>query len=144
MIYRFVNHASLVAWETSSARRRCLAQGEDLVEERRVEKLTEVEGWFDSAQKTQQVRDGLASQAPRPPRWKQTVSVWLAFFPVSLIFGLLIEAIFPDWSEFGTITKVFLTTTILTPVMTVWVLPLITRILQSWLTAAVGKENTTL
>ena len=47
------------------------------------------------------------------------MSLWLAFFPVSLIFGLLIEAIFPDWSEFGTITKVFLTTTILTPVMTV-------------------------
>lgn len=103
-----------------------------MVEERRIEKYTGMEGWFDSFPQSE---EALASRAPQPPRWKQAVSVWLAFFPVSLIFALLVEAVYPTWSGLWTAARVLVTTTVLTPVMTVWVLPVVTRLLRSWLTS---------
>ena len=129
MLYRFADPSSLSAWESSRSRKVWLDQGDGLVEERRVEKHTGIEGWFDSAPTS----EALSSPPPRPARWKQAVSVWLAFFPVSLIFALLVEALYPAWSGLWTTARVFLTTTILTPIMTVWVLPLVTWLLRSWL-----------
>lgn len=133
MLYRFADAASLAGWENSNSRRQWLDQGKGLVEERRVQKLTGIEGWFDS-DKMPEVDPEETRPASRPPRWKQAVSVWLAFFPVSLVFALIVEALFPAWGGLGTITRVFITTTVLTPVMTVWVLPWITRVLYAWLT----------
>ena len=49
MLYRFEDPSSLSAWEGSSCRQSWLDQGAGLVEERRVEKLTGIEGWFDSS-----------------------------------------------------------------------------------------------
>lgn len=130
MLYRFADPSSLSAWEGSSCRQSWLDEGDGLVEERRVEKLTGIEGWFDSIPRSHQAS---ASPPPRPARWKQAVSVWLAFFPVSLIFALLIEGLYPAWGELWTTARVSVTTTILTPIMTVWVLPIVTRLLRSWL-----------
>ncbi|WP_247046340.1 antibiotic biosynthesis monooxygenase [Arthrobacter rhizosphaerae] len=129
MLYRFADPSSLSAWESSGSRKAWLEQGDGLIEERRVEKLTGIEGWFDSTPRP----NDLSSPSPRPARWKQAVSVWLAFFPVSLIFALLVEALYPAWSGLWTTARVFVTTTILTPIMTVWVLPVVTRLLRSWL-----------
>lgn len=130
MLYRFEDPSSLSAWEGSSCRQSWLDQGAGLVEERRVEKLTGIEGWFDSSP---QSHEASVSPPQRPARWKQAVSVWLAFFPVSLIFALLIEGLYPAWGGLWTTARVFVTTTILTPIMTVWVLPVVTRLLRSWL-----------
>ncbi|WP_457967312.1 antibiotic biosynthesis monooxygenase [Arthrobacter sp. D1-29] len=139
MLYRFADPFALSAWESSSTRKGWLDQGNGLVEERRVEKLTGIEGWFDSTQS----RELLSSPPPRPARWKQAVSVWLAFFPVSLVFALLMEAVYPAWGGLWTTARVFVTTTVLTPIMTVWVLPVVTRLLRSWLipdNASVSKQ----
>lgn len=130
VLYRFADPSSLSAWEGSSSRKGWLDQGDGLIEEGRVEKLTGIEGWFDSIP---QPDSGRSVPPSRPVRWKQAVSVWLAFFPVSLIFALVIESLYPEWSGLWTAARVFVTTTILTPIMTVWVLPVVTRLLRSWL-----------
>lgn len=143
MLYRFADSASLGAWESSSSRKQWLAQGEGLVEERRVEKVTGLEGWFESSRESPNLATGTTVSPLRPPRWKQTVSVWLAFFPVSLAFALLVESFWPAWGEMWTAPRVFVTTTILTPLMTVWILPIITRVLQPWLTTGRGSLRVT-
>ncbi|WIE54376.1 antibiotic biosynthesis monooxygenase [Curtobacterium sp. MCBD17_003] len=127
MLYRFADHTTLATWENSDDRLRWLDEGRDLVVESRVEKRTGIEGWFDVP------RDAPSDSAP--PRWKQAVSIWLGFFPVNLVFTLLVTAFVPFWPTFPTVPKVLLTTLVLTPVMTFWVLPFVTRLIRPWLLA---------
>lgn len=68
----------------------------------------------------------------KPPRWKQAVAIWLAFFPVSLLFNLL----FGHWlAALDLVPRVLLSTLALTPVMVYLFIPLSTRLLAGWLHA---------
>ncbi len=125
MLYRFADERLLAAWENSDDRQRWLELGRDLVVESRVEKRTGIEGWFDVPR--------AAPASASPPRWKQATSIWLGFFPVNLVFTLLVTAFVPGWADLPTLAKVLATTLVLTPVMTYWVLPAVTRLLRSWL-----------
>ena len=141
MLYRFANAELLDEWETSEERARWLEAGRGMVEERVVNRRTGIEGWFDVPATTTQldvVAGGPATKIPlvRPPRWKQATSIWLGFFPVNLVFTLLVTAFVPGWGDVPTAVKVLITTSILTPLMAYWVLPFVTRILHPWLNAA--------
>ena len=68
-----------------------------------------------------------------PPRWKQAVIIGLGFYPVNLAFTLLAVALIPGWRSFWPLLTVLVSTLVLTPVMTYWVLPFITRMLRPWL-----------
>jgi antibiotic biosynthesis monooxygenase (ABM) superfamily enzyme len=48
MLYRFADADTLDAWQTSPERTRWLEGGRGLVEERRVHRVTGIEGWFDA------------------------------------------------------------------------------------------------
>jgi uncharacterized protein len=126
MLYRFGDARMLDAWESSEERAAWLAEGSDLVEERRVERRTGIEGWFDTPQ------DGADGPAA-PPRWKQAVSIWLGFFPVNLVFTVLVVLAFPWWPTLDVLPRILITTLVLTPIMTYWVLPFVTRMLHPWL-----------
>ncbi|WP_213816882.1 antibiotic biosynthesis monooxygenase [Glaciihabitans sp. dw_435] len=129
MLYRFSNQHLLDAWEGSDDRAGWLEEGRELVVESRVEKRTGIEGWFDvPSTESSAVRTPLA-----PPRWKQAVSIWLGFFPVNLVFTLLVTGLVPGWGDVATALKVLITTVILTPIMAYWVLPAVTRMLRPWL-----------
>jgi len=127
MLYRFADHDSLSTWETSDDRLRWLDLGRDLVVESRVERRSGIEGWFDVPQ------DAPASAAP--PRWKQAVSIWLGFFPVNLVFTLLVGAFVPAFAHLPAFPRVLVTTLVLTPIMTFWVLPFVTKTIRPWLLA---------
>jgi antibiotic biosynthesis monooxygenase (ABM) superfamily enzyme len=127
MLYRFADHDSLATWENSDDRLRWLDLGRDLVVESRVEKRTGIEGWFDAPQ------DAPASSAP--PRWKQAVSIWLGFFPVNLAFTYLVSWLVPAFGTLPVLPRVLITTVVLTPIMTFWVLPFVTRMIRPWLLA---------
>ncbi|GAB2447051.1 antibiotic biosynthesis monooxygenase (ABM) superfamily enzyme [Conyzicola lurida] len=129
MLYRFGSQDTLDAWETSPDRLGWLETGRDLVSESRVEKRTGIEGWFDSPESA--LGEPAASVAP--PRWKQASSIWLGFFPVNLVFTLLVTAFVPGWNDLPTALKVLITTSVLTPIMAYWVLPGVTRLLRPWL-----------
>ncbi len=126
MLYRFSCHDDLDRWERSSERSRWLRSAGDMAEPTRVEHRTGIEGWFDDP--GEQSVDDLAP--PSPPRWKQAVVIWLAFFPTNLFFTWLLASVTADWLL---VLRVLFMTVMLTPVMTYLVLPAMTRALQPWL-----------
>ncbi|SDM47873.1 hypothetical protein SAMN05216368_10198 [Cryobacterium flavum] len=128
MLYRFSDPESLEAWENSDERTEWLEAGTDLVLDAHVEKRTGIEGWFDGMQP----EPGEPALVP-PPRWKQAISIWLGFFPVNLVFTLLVTWFVPGWGDLATALKVLLTTLVLTPLMAYFVLPWVTRMLRPWL-----------
>lgn len=142
MLYRFANEATLEAWEGSAERTWWLSMGEGFVRSERSKRRTGIEGWFDDpATGSVPVPDAAASASldelpPAPPRWKQAVTIWLGFFPVNLVFTLLVTAYLPGWNELAVVWKVLVTTLLLTPVMTFWALPFVTRMLRRWLAPA--------
>ena len=128
MLYRFDSPASLARWEASSQRRWWLDSAQGLVGESRTERRTGIEGWFDSPHATD-VEDLRPAPTP-PPRWKQAVMIWFAFFPLSLAVGALLGWLLP---ALGLLPRVLVSTLLMTPVMTYLVLPVLTRRLEWWL-----------
>jgi antibiotic biosynthesis monooxygenase (ABM) superfamily enzyme len=132
MLYRFADDASLLQWEQSSQRAwwRSSASGLGVVEAR-VEKRTGIEGWFDVPQSTLVVEGSSGSAAPpAPPRWKQACTIFLVFFPLSL----LVNALSGAYLEGVPLPlRVLATVLVMTPVMTYVALPWITRTMQWWL-----------
>jgi antibiotic biosynthesis monooxygenase (ABM) superfamily enzyme len=133
MLYRFDSHGSLARWEASEQRAWWLRSAQGFVEESRIEKLTGIEGWFDRPREhdVQDLRTETAAMSrTAPPRWKQAVMIWFAFFPLSLAVTVLLGMLLPT---LGTVPRVLVTTLAMTPVMTYLVLPLLTSWLEWWL-----------
>ncbi|MBQ0989469.1 antibiotic biosynthesis monooxygenase [Micromonospora sp. PSH03] len=129
MLYRFADAETLRRWEESPQRHWWLSSAQGIVEHTRVERRTGIEGWFD---RPLEHSVDLVEPAPpaSPPRWKQAVTIWLAFFPLSLTATLLTSR-FLDAVPLA--ARVLLMTLCLTPLMTYLVLPRITRALHWWL-----------
>lgn len=138
MLYRFANEESLVAWEKSGEREWWLSMGEGFIRSERSKRRTGIEGWFDEpttgtiSLPTAQGGTTTVAVVPAPPRWKQAVSIWLGFFPVNVAFAYAASPI-PGWDDLPIWLRVLATTVVLTPIMTYWVLPWVTRMLRSWL-----------
>lgn len=129
VLYRFADAESLATWESSHERQwwRDSSGGLGVVESR-VERRTGIEGWFDEPT-ARDVRD-LRLAPTAPPRWKQGVMIWLAFFPLSLLAGLVFGRLAPG---LALLPRVLVTTLVMTPLMTYLVLPRMTRALGWWL-----------
>ena len=117
IIFRFADPELLASWEHSASRRAWLQRGQGLFAQPLEHRVQGIDAWFGSA--------------TRPvPRWKQSVAIWLAFFPVSLAFNLLFGGLL---SELPLAVRILLSTLALTPLMTYWFIPLSTRLLAPWL-----------
>jgi antibiotic biosynthesis monooxygenase (ABM) superfamily enzyme len=121
MLYRFADHASLDAWESSPQRAWWLGSAQGLVGESRVERRTGIEGWFDEPVE-RDVQD-LRPAPAAPPRWKQAIVIWLTFFPLSLVLGLLLLA---TGLDLNIVVRTLVTTVVATPIMTYGLLPWMT------------------
>lgn len=139
MLYRFASEDALVAWETSAEREWWLSMGEKFVRSERTRRRTGIEGWFDEPTTGTiaiPTPDGTGTTTVAvvhtPPRWKQAISIWLGFFPVNLAFNYAVSPV-PGWDGLPIWLRSILSTIVLTPVMTYWVLPWVTRMLRSWL-----------
>lgn len=128
MLYRFDSEQSLARWEASEQRAWWLGSAQGLIGESLRELRTGIEGWFDPPQE-HDVED-LRGRPKAPPRWKQAVMIWVAFFPLSLAMTLLLMELLPD---VATVPRVLLSTVLMTPVMTYLVLPWLTGRLGWWL-----------
>jgi len=124
IIFRFADEQTMHAWEHSASRTAWLARGSDLFADPTEHRVSGIEGWF-----------GAAGQ--RPPRWKQAVAIWLAFFPVSLLFNLLFGGML---GEMSLVARILLSTLMLTPLMTYLFIPLSTRLLAPWLQAPTRRR----
>ena len=152
MLYRFADERALHRWEESSQRAWWLSSAEGFVEHTRTERRTGIEGWFDpsgeisrksggkggrsGASGPDDVSEGevrgvrAAAVSGPPPRWKQAVTIWLGFFPLSLLAAITLGHLLAD---VNVVLRTLATTLCLTPIMTYLVLPQVTRILQPWL-----------
>jgi antibiotic biosynthesis monooxygenase (ABM) superfamily enzyme len=128
MLFRFADAASLAAWQASPERAWWVASALGMVEHSPEERRTGIEGWFD----TPTTVEVIAPAASPPPRWKQMVSIFLVFFPLSLIANWGLSPITHDWPL---VLRVLLTVVLVTPVMTYLAMPLVTRALRPWLNA---------
>lgn len=129
MLYRFADAGSLRAWDESPERRWWTESAAELMEITRVEHRTGIEGWFE---KPGDVNVSVPETVV-PPRWKQAVSIFLPFFPLSLLANFLLHPLTAGWPlPFS----VLLTICLLTPLMTYIFLPASTRLLRPWLHAA--------
>jgi antibiotic biosynthesis monooxygenase (ABM) superfamily enzyme len=128
MLYRFADAEALLEWEESPQRQWWLSSAQGMVEHTRVERRTGIEGWFDPPREHQV--DEPAGVPQPPPRWKQAVTIWLGFFPLSVLAAVTIGRLLVD---VNVVLRTLATTLCLTPIMTYLVLPQVTRSLQWWL-----------
>lgn len=133
VLYRFDSEDSLAAWEASEQRGWWLRAAQGIVVDTRRERLTGIEGWFDApVERAVEDVPGASRGTPRPapPRWKQMIMIWFAFFPLSLLTSWTLGLLAPG---LGLLPRVFVSTVVMTPVMTYLVLPQLTRRLEWWL-----------
>ena len=126
MLYRFDSPASLATWQSSPERNRWLSTGTNLVRDTKVEHRTGIEGWFDEP--ADHAVEDLDAPAP-PPRWKQMVVIFFAFFPTSLALTYLLAAPTDGWPAWA---RVLLTCAFAIPWMTYVFLPFVTRLFHPW------------
>lgn len=126
MLYRFADAAALHTWEESPQRQWWLSSAQGIVEHARTERRTGIEGWFDAPQ-AHSVEE---ARPAAPPRWKQAVTIWLAFFPLSLLANVAAGQLLNGTSV---VLRTLAITLCLTPLMTYLVLPRITMMLEWWL-----------
>jgi antibiotic biosynthesis monooxygenase (ABM) superfamily enzyme len=126
MLFRFADADSLDAWERSAERQWWVASALGLVEDGAAEKRTGIEGWFDTPASV----EVLSNVPAAPPRWKQMISIFIAFFPLSLAGNWLLGFFTTDWPL---VLRVLLLVVLVMPVMTYGALPLVTRALRPWL-----------
>ncbi|VXC75283.1 Antibiotic biosynthesis monooxygenase [Pseudomonas sp. 8Z] len=125
IVFRFSDEQTMEAWEHSASRQAWLKRGRGLFAQPHEKRAVGLDAWFGSAHR-------------QPPRWKQSVAIWLAFFPVSLAFNLL----FGPWlSDLSLVTRILLSTLALTPLMTYLFIPLSTRLLEPWLHAPANPRH---
>jgi len=147
MLYRFRDLETLEGWEASEQRRWWLDAGGAFAHEVRSERRTGIEGWFDAPLATLVEERGVETTTlpptgpvrqpipAAPPRWKQAVTIWLGFFPTNLL-ALWLLGMVPGFAELPLVVRILATTMLLTPLMTFFVLPAVTRLLRRWLQAA--------
>lgn len=131
VLYRFSGSAALQAWEVSDQREWWLGAAQGLVGESHMEKRTGIEGWFDEPSSTD-VQD-LRAAPPSPPRWKQMCVIFLVFFPLSLAANWAAR----EWlDDLGLPLRVLISVCVMTPIMTYFALPWVTKRFAPWLNAA--------
>jgi uncharacterized protein len=129
VVYRFADEQTMDDWVSSPVRKAWLSRGEGVAVEYATHRLSGIEGWFEPQQHlTHAVRVHGAS-AP-PPRWKQAITIWLGFFPLSLAINLLVIG---HLDAVPVVFKTLIATLINTPLMVYLVLPWLTARLKRWL-----------
>lgn len=122
VILKFDSLSHYRAWEESDARRQWLKTGDAISSNPpQIEILSGLETWF-------ALPGGGALQPP--PKYKMMVIAWLAVFPLSSLIGYLLG---PVASEWPTLLRSFVFSIILTPAMTYFGIPQVSKLFRRWL-----------
>ncbi|AOB30487.1 antibiotic biosynthesis monooxygenase [Bordetella sp. H567] len=125
IVLRFHDEDSLARWEHSLPRRMWLERGRELVRESRVHRATGMDAWFGSPRRA-------------PPRWKQAFSIWVVYCPSLLLFNVVFQDLLASLSLFW---RVLVTTSTMSPILSFFLIPFISRVLHGWLHPATGRAD---
>ena len=126
MLFRFADAASLEQWQNSPERAWWVASALGMVEHAPEERRTGIEGWFDQPDSVT-----ISEASPVvPPRWKQMVSIFIVFYPLSLLVQSTLTPALIEWPLY---LRALASVAVMTPVMTYLLLPAATRLLRPWL-----------
>ncbi|OZI46616.1 antibiotic biosynthesis monooxygenase [Bordetella genomosp. 5] len=125
IVLRFTDEDSLNRWEKSLPRRMWLERGAKLVRHSHVHRVSGMDSWF-------------GPQKSAPPRWKQAISIWIAYFPMLLLFSFLLNE---QLSAMPLFWRVLVTTASMTPILSFVCIPVITRLLHFWLHPGQGGSR---
>ncbi|MBY4215125.1 antibiotic biosynthesis monooxygenase [Rhodococcus fascians] len=127
VVYRFETHDHLEAWLRSEARRAWLGRGRPIADDVVTHRLSGVEGWFEPQSN---LTDAVRVVGGPPPRWKQAVSIGVAFYAVSLLVNLVIT---PHLTHLNVALRTAVVVMMCTPLMVYVVMPFVTARLRKWL-----------
>jgi len=114
VVYRFVDEASLRAWEHSPERHALFARLAPLFEEAQRLELTGMEAWFD-----------LPRGRPPPARWRMAVLTWLGIWP---LVSLSLWLVAPHLARLPFLLQTALNSALLVLAMTYLMMPWLTRL----------------
>lgn len=122
IVYRFDSPEHLDAWQDSEDRQRLLAELDSVIEgDVREERSTGLEFWF---------ADPSCAGESSPKRWKQALVTWIGLFPTVYLLGLLLGRF---WEPLPDLARIMLSTAVTVVLMTVAVMPALTRLLRGFL-----------
>jgi hypothetical protein len=128
-ILKFDSLRNYRSWEESETRRRWLKLGDDITTDPpQIQILSGLETWF--------ALPGAGPLQP-PPRYKMMVVAWLAVFPLSALIGYLMGPLSADWP---TLLRSFVFSLVLTPIMTYFGIPRMSRLFSRWLYPNAGQR----
>jgi uncharacterized protein len=122
VVYRFDTAEHLADWESAPQRVRLLAEGEHLVENTSVRRVSGLETWFELPGRT----------APAPPQWKMFLASLTGIYALQLLFNLAIGSSIAHWPL---PLRVAALASIVSALMTWVVMPRLARALAFWLYA---------
>ena len=117
LVYRFVDDASLAAWERSSERRSALAHVEDMVDDERYARVAGLESFF-----TRPAQPG--------PRWRMTLLTIAAVFAIT---SLLQQFVMPHLASWPLEVRLALSATVVVLLLGHVLMPALTRLFARWL-----------
>lgn len=122
IVASFASRADLDRWLESDSRKEWLVRTEQLVEgDRTVNVVGGFGGWFPAR----------PNQPEGPKRWKQSVAVFIALFPTSLLITLIRVEVAPNMNV---VLGVFIGNVLGILALTYVLMPRVTRWLGGWLT----------
>jgi antibiotic biosynthesis monooxygenase (ABM) superfamily enzyme len=117
LVYRFVDDASLAAWERSAERRSALAHVEDMVDDERYARVAGLESFF-----TRGAQPG--------PRWRLTVLTIAVVFAITSLFQLVVT---PNLQGWPLEARLLLSAVVVVLLLGQVLMPALTRLLSGWL-----------
>jgi len=117
LVYRFVDDASLAAWERSSERRSALAHVEDMVDDERYARVTGLDSFF-------------TRPATPGPRWRLTLLTIAAVFAIT---SVLQQFVMPHLASWPLELRLLLSAVVVVIALGHVVMPVLTRLLAGWL-----------
>jgi antibiotic biosynthesis monooxygenase (ABM) superfamily enzyme len=117
LVYRFVDDASLAAWERSSERRSALAHVEDMVDDERYNRIAGLESFF-------------TRPATPGPRWRITLLTVAAVFAIT---SLLQQLVMPHLASWPLELRLLLSAVVVVLLLGQVLMPALTRLFARWL-----------
>jgi antibiotic biosynthesis monooxygenase (ABM) superfamily enzyme len=117
LVYRFVDDASLAAWERSSERRSALAHVDEMVDDERYARVAGLDSFF-------------TRPAQAGPRWRSTVLTIAAVFAITSALQLFVM---PHLSGWPLEPRLLLSAVVVVLLLGHVVMPTLTRLFARWL-----------